>query len=188
MKPIFTIHAGEYLAGSHIEQNLRCPKGDKVNVWIPSKDTGIDFLLTDKTNKNTTSIQVKFSRDFLITDGTNLHQRKLLSCGWWTLNREKIQSSKADYWVLVVHTFNQKNMQYIIITPKELLARMSGIHPNANKLQTYLWVTQDHQCWEMRGLKRKEQDSIIKGEQIIEKQRDFSEYLNNWNPLFAEWV
>ena len=51
MQPLFTIHAGEYLVGSHIEQHLRDPNGDKVNVWVPSKDTGIDLLVADKTNK-----------------------------------------------------------------------------------------------------------------------------------------
>src|SRR5690554_1866372 len=45
MQPLFTIHAGEYLVGSHIEQHLRDPNGDKVNVWVPSKDTGIDLLV-----------------------------------------------------------------------------------------------------------------------------------------------
>jgi hypothetical protein len=37
MKTLFTIHAGEYLVGSHIEQHFR-----RVNVWIPSRDTGVD--------------------------------------------------------------------------------------------------------------------------------------------------
>ncbi|ENY3129647.1 hypothetical protein ACFXAP_003729 [Vibrio cholerae] len=53
MKPIFTIHAGEFLVGSHLEQKF----GKKINVWIPSKDTGVDFLLTDSSNQKTTSIQ-----------------------------------------------------------------------------------------------------------------------------------
>ena len=66
MKPLFTIHAGEYLVGSHIEQNLTDPDGNKVNVWVPSKDTGIDFLLTDKNNKKTVSLQLNFQRTFLL--------------------------------------------------------------------------------------------------------------------------
>nr|MCD6648356.1 hypothetical protein [Vibrio cholerae] len=61
--------------------------GKEINVLIPSKDTGVDFLLTDRSNQKTTSIQVKFSRDFRITNGTDLQQKELLSCGWWTLNR-----------------------------------------------------------------------------------------------------
>ena len=38
MKPLFTIHEGEFLVGSHIEKKFR-----DWNVWIPSKDKGIDF-------------------------------------------------------------------------------------------------------------------------------------------------
>src|SRR5690554_6234764 len=91
MQPLFTIHAGEYLVGSHIEQHLRDPNGDKVNVWVPSKDTGIDLLVTDKTNKKTTSLQVKFSKDLLLTHGRPEYRDKLLACGWWTLNRENTQ-------------------------------------------------------------------------------------------------
>ncbi len=113
MQPLFTIHAGEYLVGSHIEQHLRDPNGDKVNVWVPSKDTGIDLLVTDKTNNKTSSLQVKFSKDFLLTHGRPEYRDKLLSCGWWTLNREKIHESSADYWVFVLHTHNKKDMQYV---------------------------------------------------------------------------
>ncbi len=51
MQSLFTIHAGEYLVGLHIEQHLRDPNGDKVNVWVPFKDTGIDLPVTNKTNK-----------------------------------------------------------------------------------------------------------------------------------------
>ena len=50
MQPIFTIHAGEYLVGSHIEQKIRDKSGNKFNVWIPSKDTGIDVLVTNHDN------------------------------------------------------------------------------------------------------------------------------------------
>jgi len=33
MQPIFTIYAGEYLVGSHIEQQLKDGSG-KFNLWI----------------------------------------------------------------------------------------------------------------------------------------------------------
>jgi len=36
MKPLFTIHGGEYLVGCHIEQKFK-----RVNVWVPSRDTGV---------------------------------------------------------------------------------------------------------------------------------------------------
>ena len=108
MKPIFTIHAGEYLVGSYIEENYK-----NLNVWIPSKDTGIDLLITDQKNNLNVSLQVKFSKDFLITHGTKEQQGKFQSWGWWTLNREKINNSSADFWVMVMHTFNDRNMHFI---------------------------------------------------------------------------
>lgn len=188
MQPIFTIHAGEYLVGSYIEQSLTDPNGNKLNVWIPSKDTGVDFLITDRSNTKTISLQVKFSKDFLITHGRPEYQERLVSCGWWTLNREKIVNSEADYWVFVLHTFNAKNMQYVILTPKQLIQRLDSIHPATKSLQTYLWVSDDSRCWETRGLKKKETDELILRNGNVPKDRDFTEFLNNWDAIFTKWA
>lgn len=188
MRPIFTIHAGEYLVASHIEQKLTDPDGNKVNVWVPSKDTGIDLLITDKTNKKTTSIQIKFSKDFLVTHGDSKYKEKLISCGWWNLNRSKILNSKADYWIFVLHTFNAKNMQYIILTPQELIQRLDAVHLTSKPPQIYLWVSSEFKCWETRGLKKHEIDKLILNNAKISSYRDFTEYLNNWNVLFSKWI
>jgi hypothetical protein len=39
MRPIFTIHAGEFIVGEHLERKF---KG--LNIWVPTKDTGVDLL------------------------------------------------------------------------------------------------------------------------------------------------
>jgi len=101
---------------------------------------------------------------------------------WWTLNRKKLETSPADLWVMVIHTFNDKNMQYVVIDPKELHSRMAVIHPTAKSLQTYLWVTSSKRCWETRGLKKKDQD-LIANDEYTNNVRDFSSFLNNWSPL-----
>ncbi len=62
MKPLFTIHAGELLVDHEIERKFR-----RVNVWIPTKDTGVDLLVSNNDNTTTVSLQVKFSRDYLVT-------------------------------------------------------------------------------------------------------------------------
>jgi len=185
MKPIFTIHAGEYLVGSHIEQELRDKNGNKFNIWMPTKDTGIDLLVTNQNNSKAISIQVKFSKDFLVTHGKPEYQEKLISCGWWTLNRNKIKDSPADFWIFVLHTFKQKNMQYIIMPPNELSQRLNELHPNVKSLQTYLWVTTSGNCWETRGLKKKETDLIVE-DKYINKVRNFSEFLNDWMPVIEK--
>jgi len=58
MQQMFTIHAGEYLIGSYIEENFK-----NYNVWVPSKDTGIDLLVTNSKNNKAVSLQVKYSKD-----------------------------------------------------------------------------------------------------------------------------
>ena len=60
MRPLFTVHAGEFLVGQHIEKEFK----DK-SVWVPTKDKGIDLLVTNSGNTKAVTLQVKFSRDFL---------------------------------------------------------------------------------------------------------------------------
>jgi hypothetical protein len=52
MQPMFTVHAGEYLVGSYVEDKFKNYK-----VWVPSKDTGIDLLVTDAKNSRAVSLQ-----------------------------------------------------------------------------------------------------------------------------------
>jgi len=44
LKPMFTVHEGEFLVGDYINRNL----GKKHEVWVPTKDTGVDLLVTSK--------------------------------------------------------------------------------------------------------------------------------------------
>lgn len=177
MKPLFTIHAGEYLVADHIERKFK-----KVNLWIPSRDTGTDLLVTDSSNKRAVSLQVKFSRDYLITHHTAEFQKPLQSCGWWTFNREKLAKSKADYWVLLVAGFERRVTDFIIIKPQELLERLSRIHGKPKTFQSYLSVTKSGQCWEVRGLKRQDQ-LVVAQDGSKDKVRDFSGFLNDWGAV-----
>lgn len=77
MRTIFTIHAGEYLVGSHIESKIK-----DFNIWIPSKNTGVDLLVTNKQNTKSVSLQIKFSNDFLVTHLSEMHQQGLKACGY----------------------------------------------------------------------------------------------------------
>ncbi len=97
MKPLFTIHAGEYLVGSIIEEKYK-----DLRVWLPSKDTGIDLLVTDLSCKKTLSLQVKFSKDFMGNQQKSKGIEHVKSGGWWTFKRNKIKESPADLWVLVL--------------------------------------------------------------------------------------
>ena len=177
MKPLFSIHAGEYLVGSHIERHFR-----RVNVWIPARDTGIDLLVSDRRNRRAVSLQVKFSKDFLVTLMRPEFQRSLRACGWWTLNRDKLRNTKADYWVFALQGFASRSVDYVIVPPRELLRRLQAIHGSQKTIQVYLWVTEGKRCWETRGLKKSDTLLVSLGE-YSDRSRDFTNWLNAWSPV-----
>jgi hypothetical protein len=182
MKPMFSVHAGEYLTGSHIEERFR-----HVNLWVPVKDTGIDLLVSDRRNRRTVSMQVKFSKDFLVANMRKQapeFQRKLRACGWWTIHHEKLRRSAADYWVFVLQGFANASVDYVVIPPKELLRRLRRIHHTQQpKLwQVYLWVTKTNSCWETRGLKRSD-ELLITEDKFSDPHRDFKRFLNAWGKV-----
>ena len=177
MKPLFTVHAGEYIVGSHIEK-----KFPRLNIWVPVKDTGIDLLVSNEANTNTVSLQVKTSRDFLTTHVREEFQKSLRSCGWWNLNRDKIKTSTDDYWIFLIVRSTTKN-DFILIKPKELLDRLNTIHGQLSRIQTYLWVTEKGECWETRGLTVPDQRLIMDGQFSSNPSRDFKTHLEGWGPI-----
>ena len=180
MKPLFTIHAGEYLVGSHIEK-----KYPNWHVWIPSADKGIDLLVSNTDNSKTTSIQVKFSKDYSPHSNNPVHRIKLVGSSWFSsLNSKSLSNSQADLWVLVIHSFKLSNYQYVIISPRELLNRLNRIHPGTQKIQSYLWVTKEEECWETRKLNNTQKEAIVNNDtNEIDEDRNFTSFLNNWGPL-----
>ncbi len=177
MQPLFTLHAGEYLVGAHIEKKFK-----NANVWVPVRDTGIDLLVSDPKNRTTVSLQVKFSKDFLVTHMRPEFQERLRACGWWAINREKLAKSSADYWVFVLQGFASRSTDYVVVPRQELLARLSAIHGPGKTIQTYIWVTGDQKCWATRGLKTPDQLLVANGT-YKHRDRDLTQWLNNWEPI-----
>jgi hypothetical protein len=178
MKPLFTIHGGEYLVGSYIEQQYK-----RVNLWVPSRDTGIDLLVTDRRNRRAVSLQVKFGRDWLLTNMKREFQEPLRACGWWTINRDKLRASAADYWVFVLLGSKSRKPDFVIIPPTELQQRLTSIHGSKKKMiHTYIWVTERKRCWEARGLPVESQLQIAYGK-YQNASRDLKKWLNNWAPV-----
>jgi hypothetical protein len=178
MKPLFTVHAGEYLVGNYIEH-----VHPRWSVWVPSKDTGIDLLVTDSRNKKAVSIQVKFSKDFNPTHNPILFQNKLMAAGWWTHQDQKIQKSKADFWIFVLASFIEHETSFIIIPPTDLFRRFRTIHGRVGKrIHSYLWVTKTGRCWETRGLPKADQELIV-FDRFSSDSRDFTRFLNAWHQV-----
>ena len=183
MKTIFTIHAGEFLVGSEIERRI-----PEANVWLPSKDTGVDLLATNKQSTQVVSLQVKFSRDYRLTTTDQMYGDRLRATGWWKLNRQAIHKSEADLWVFVLLTFapeyrafTYKKTQFVLISPRDLEKRLSDFDENAD-IQFYLWVTSTDKCWATRGLRRDDLTGIADGS-YSNNHRDFTQYLNAWSDL-----
>ena len=177
MRALFTVHAGELLAGEYVERRFR-----DVNVWVPSRDSGVDLLVTDRANRRAVSLQVKFSRDFLVTHMAPQFQKPLRACGWWSLNRKKLAASKADYWVFTLIGFAGRSTDYIVVPRKELLRRLDRIHGSANRMDVYLWVTEKDRCWATRDLKHQDHERIAMGK-FRNPTRDFTRFLNNWGAI-----
>jgi hypothetical protein len=175
MRPIFTVHAGEFLVGAHLEATFK-----HINIWVPARDTGVDLLVTDRGSKTAVSLQVKFSRDFLTTHMEGLFQKPLRVCGWFSLDRQKIVRSTANYWAFVLVGSKTRSRDFILIDPIELLRRLDAVHGRQKRFQLYLWVTEAERCWDARGLSKQERREIAE-HKFDDKERDFTAYLNNWH-------
>jgi len=179
MRPIFTIHAGEFLVGEYIEK-----KFPELNVWIPTKDTGVDLLVTNKKNSSkSVAIQVKMSRDYKPEHATDDFSRKLLAGGWLNLAHDKIEKSPADYWVFILVSHERKmKSKFIIIPPSVLLKRLVEIHGKSKRYNFYPWVLDSGTALQGRGLSKKDKKELAAGSYSL-GGRDLSLYLENWSPL-----
>jgi hypothetical protein len=180
MKPIFTVHAGEYLVGQYIEDEFK-----KWNVWIPSKDTGIDILVTNENNKKSVSLQVKLSKDYRIPIAKSAYEKQTIAAGWLTLNHEKIKNSNADFWIIILVSHERKlSPEFIIIPPKNLLALLEKIHQKREKYQVYPQILIGGRALDARGLDKVARENIAIGSHKL-GDRDMSKYLNNWDIVKA---
>lgn len=180
MRPIFTIHAGEYLVGQHIEQKFR-----DLLVWIPSKDTGIDFLITNRNKPSvlSVSLQVKMSKDHKAVLAKSDFEKSVVAGGWVTLSHKKLFDSTADYWVFILVSYERKFYpQFIVIPPNDLLNRLVRIHGESDSYRLYPNVITKNRALDSRDLSSADKERFVRGEIEI-GDRDLSSYLNNWEML-----
>jgi hypothetical protein len=176
MKTFLTIHAGEFLVGSEIEQRI-----PKARIWLPSKDTGIGLLVTNSSNTRTVGLQVKYSRHFVPRMELALTQG-LLASGWWKYSRRKLRASKADLWVFALPSFWRKETHDIVIRPAELDRCVSSIYGKADSVQSYLCVTEEGKWRDARNLPKRDR-ILIANHSYKNSDRDFTQYLDTWKDL-----
>lgn len=178
MRPLFTVHAGEFLVGEFIERNF-----PELHVWIPSKDTGIDLLATNKGNSATVSLQVKLSRDYKKAVDASNFDKMTVATGWLSLSHEKIAKSTADYWVFVLVSHERKTQpNFIVIPPAELLRCLVGVNGQSERYQFYPCVTTKNIALDSRGLTSEHKEKFVDGTLEL-GDRNLSIFLNNWNAL-----
>lgn len=128
-------------------------------------------------------MQVKFSKDFNTTHTKELFRKDIRSTGWWTLKKEKIQKSKADYWVFILYSFDSKISDYVIIKPNELLDIFKKTNRNTDTIHCYITITKNKQAFETRGIsKDKRSDAEM---ELTGTIRDLTQYIDNWDVLEA---
>lgn len=173
MKPLFTIHEGEFLVGDHINRRL----GHMYDVWVPTKDRGVDLLVTRiRRRGKAVGLQVKFSRGFSIREEMARH---LIATSWFTLEPAKIRKSQADLWVFVILTLKHEE-HFVVIPTRELRKRIP--RGRGRMWNLYLWVYEDGSCYQVRDLGTEDRlDTVHRG--VRDRRRDFSEWLENWNLL-----
>ena len=173
MKPIFTIHEGEFLVGDHINREL----GHKYDVWVPTKDSGVDLLVTRKQRKGKpVRLQVKFSRSFDIPEELTRH---VLATSWFTPKPEKIKQSEADLWVFVFMTL--RHDKYFVLIPTSELRKRIPRNPKAT-WNLYLWAYADGACYQVRNLSLEGRIYAVR-RAVKDQYRDFSKWFENWKLL-----
>lgn len=168
-----------FLVGEYIEK-----KYPQLNVWVPTKDTGIDLLVTNKKDASkSVAIQVKMSRGYKPVHATDDFSRMLQAGGWLTLSHDKIQKSTAEYWVFILVSHERRmKPKYIIIPPSELLKRLVKIHGKSKSYHFYPWVLNTGVALQGRGLSKKEKAQIATGSFTL-GERDLTDYLEYRSPL-----
>lgn len=179
MRPIFTIHAGEYLVADYLERHYKTP--DDLRVWVPSKDNGIDLLVTSSDCRRSISLQVKFSK----SHGCN---ELCEAMGWWNIGVDKLKQSSADYWVLVLPTsyehWVEDKCSYIILSPRQLSERLQAIKSRGENAETdkvYLWI-KDSTAIATRGTRKRDLTELFRNPS---GPRNFSCFLNAWDKVLT---
>jgi len=168
MRPIYTLHGGEFLLGEKILEQFR----GKYEIWIPTKDNGVDLLLTHKRGlRKPVTIQVKSSRSY----GDE-------PWGWFSLKTAKIRTSNADLWVFVI-PFYTKSMklepQFVLLPLSELKRRVP--RSSGDTWHLYLYITRKKRCFDARGWTNCDYERADQGE--FDRRRDYSKFLENWSVL-----
>ena len=189
MRPIFTIHAGEFIFGEEVER-----VAPKARLWMPTKDTGVDFFITGALRKSGVGVQVKMSRDYRPLQASSKFDEALEGAGWFVFSAKKLATSEADIWsLLVVSRERRKRPYFINIPPRVLLENLRRVHGEQTSYHLYVWVISARKiagnpssnellCLEGRNIKEEGKAAIVTGDFQF-GDRNLTKYLESWEFL-----
>lgn len=112
---------------------------------------------------------------------------RLIGSGYWTKTMEFYQGTDFGIFFLCPAPPTMNGEPTFIVVPSGILTeRLQRIRKKApqTRYDIYFWFTVTGKCWEARGLRRIDHDAIIRGT-FRQDERNFTPFLNNWQPLSA---
>jgi hypothetical protein len=152
----------------------------------PTKDSGLDLLVTNQGNARTLKLKVHHSKDYVPQWTTVEHvdlsvSKEFKAAGLFTPIRQQLDQSVADFWVLELSGSEDK-YDYVLIPPGELSNRLGVLPDGSRKHFIYVWMTKRGRAWLGRDLNEHQRKSIA--ENKFEKEdRELTKYLNDWTPV-----
>jgi len=132
-------------------------------------------------NRATVSLQVKFSKDFLVTHMRPEFQTRLRASGWWTINREKLASPQQTFGC---SSFRVRESEHGL-----RCRSAAGTPPSFERYPRCAQDGSDVHLSDTRpemlgdtGLSVPDQFLVAKGE-YRHRDRDLTQWLNNWEPI-----
>jgi len=168
IKNFWSIEPGELI----FAEELFSKYPDKLNVYFPLKDTGVDLLAISKAKKNSITFQIKESRYY---KNNTWHQE----------TKKRIQRNRAnvDFYIFIIYypsTDSERGSHkfekhYIIVPMKDLIKKIEHKSPDKNgKYSFYFHLEKNNtQVKEIREKKATLQNN--------KTAFDYSSYLNAWH-------
>jgi hypothetical protein len=176
MRPLFTIHGGEYITADYLERKFK----KNLRIWVPSKDDGIDLLVSSRTCRQTLALQVKSSKIYATKYACDYS-------GWWRINMGKVKNSKADYWIFVTLPLmlGRKKQEpfFLAFRPTELIKKLNGRGYNQSTVDLY-FAQRNHTVIDTRGLELDDVEKLFSNPSK-DSSRNYSGFLCDWKTILS---
>ncbi len=174
VKNFWTFNAGEAIFADKLHKRFK----NKIELYFPLKDTGIDLLAVVKNSRRFVTFQIKESR-YYEEENSSWHQET-------RKNFEK-NKNRVDFYIFVIYlpgclaNTEKKDkfiIHYVIIPTGELLKRIEFKKINKNGTYDFYFRFKDNK--QLNEVRERKSVRNFKGWPF-----DYAKYLNAWN-LIAE--